>query len=310
MNTINAILHVPKTHVSRMEAVFFEEIGKDSTPVRNLLFFKDVTPDSFLDLILEGMKIWQYIYRLYLYDHISEAYDDILELNFTGKKLRIQAYPKELEEKLLRDMDPLFCLDPTGFSHFLSVVRLDGKYYYGLFSRQFYFRKPESKHPVSRSYYKISEAVQRFHIPLKGDFTVLDVGAAPGGWTEFMSKRVKQVIAVDPAELDFQRENVIHVPQMLGECIDDVKTYQPFNIILCDINQDPRETARLLNRVLPFLAARGHTLVTIKLVFKGHETRKQLIQEMRDRLTSHFENISVKWLLANTKGERTLFGKK
>lgn len=310
MTTINAILHVPETHVSRMKAFFSEEYDWDSTHVENFLFFKSVDPVSFLDSILEGTRVWRYIYRLYFYDHFSEAYDDILELNFTGKKLRIQAHPKELEEKLLRHMDPTFCLDPTGFSHFLSVARLDGKYYYGLYPRQFYFRKPEGKHPISRSYYKISEAVHRFHIPLKNDFTVLDVGAAPGGWTEFMSRRVKRVVAVDPAELDVQRKNVIHISQMLEDSIEEVEKYQPFDIILCDINQDPRETARLLNRVLPFFATPGYIVVTIKLVFKGTRARRKLIRETRTRLTTQFKNISVKWFLANTKWERTLCGKK
>lgn len=46
------------------------------------------------------------------------------------------------------------------------------------------------------------------------EWTVLDIGAAPGGWTSFLSNQVKKVIAVDPAEMDpivLKNENVIQL---------------------------------------------------------------------------------------------------
>lgn len=44
-------------------------------------------------------------------------------------------------------------------------------------------------------------------------FAVLDVGAAPGAWTEFLSKSVSHVVAVDPGKLDrnLLREGVTHI---------------------------------------------------------------------------------------------------
>lgn len=45
-------------------------------------------------------------------------------------------------------------------------------------------------------------------------FVGVDVGAAPGAWTEFLSPKIKKVIAIDPAELDpkvVSLPNVIHI---------------------------------------------------------------------------------------------------
>lgn len=61
------------------------------------------------------------------------------------------------------------------------------------------------------AYYKIFEAVKRFKIPLSKDWVVLDLEATPGGWAQHLSKRVKTVVAVDPAELLFKKENAIHI---------------------------------------------------------------------------------------------------
>ena len=51
---------------------------------------------------------------------------------------------------------------------------------------------------------------------------VVDVGAAPGGWSSFMADHSTQVIAVDPAEMDprvLQLPNVTHLSMSCDACV-------------------------------------------------------------------------------------------
>lgn len=52
---------------------------------------------------------------------------------------------------------------------------------------------------VSRAHYKLAQIDRRFQL-LKADLWVLELGAAPGGWTSYLAERVRggRVIAVDP----------------------------------------------------------------------------------------------------------------
>lgn len=54
---------------------------------------------------------------------------------------------------------------------------------------------------ISRAYYKIQEACLRFKVPLNETWKVLDLGAAPGGWSQWLSQVAHIVVAVDPANM-------------------------------------------------------------------------------------------------------------
>lgn len=54
---------------------------------------------------------------------------------------------------------------------------------------------------ISRAYYKIQEACLRFKVPLDETSKALDLGAAPGGWSQWLSQVAHIVVAVDPANM-------------------------------------------------------------------------------------------------------------
>jgi 23S rRNA C2498 (ribose-2'-O)-methylase RlmM len=72
-----------------------------------------------------------------------------------------------------------------------------------------YFRASNKKHlnVINRAEYKIKEAVEFFNIDLSKIKNTLDIGAAPGGWTHFLSNNNIKVVAVDKGYLDYEKFN-------------------------------------------------------------------------------------------------------
>ena len=63
---------------------------------------------------------------------------------------------------------------------------------------------------ASRAFYKLREAVFRFELP--SFKRVVDVGAAPGGWSQFCLRNgAELVVAVDPAALEVEDAKLVHV---------------------------------------------------------------------------------------------------
>src|SRR5207245_5904296 len=55
---------------------------------------------------------------------------------------------------------------------------------------------------ISRSEFKLLEALEVFGVTLPSGGRALDLGAAPGGWTRLLLEAGLRVVAVDPANLD------------------------------------------------------------------------------------------------------------
>ena len=69
-------------------------------------------------------------------------------------------------------------------------------------SRDFYVREAQAQGQVSRAHYKLLQIDQRFKL-VKPNARVLELGAAPGGWTNYLEERLSKglLIAVDPLEI-------------------------------------------------------------------------------------------------------------
>mmetsp|Transcript_5241 Transcript_5241/g.9072 ORF Transcript_5241/g.9072 Transcript_5241/m.9072 type:complete len:204 (-) Transcript_5241:1166-1777(-) len=68
-----------------------------------------------------------------------------------------------------------------------------------------YVRLAQQEGKVSRSYFKLQELDKRFSLFRKHNNNVVDLGAAPGGWTSYVAEnypRVSTVVAVDINPLD------------------------------------------------------------------------------------------------------------
>jgi 23S rRNA (uridine2552-2'-O)-methyltransferase len=94
--------------------------------------------------------------------------------------------------------------------------------------REYYYRKAKEEKFRSRASYKLLQAVKKYKF-IKPGYVVLDLGAAPGGWTQAARKLVEEsgfVLAVDLKQIEsFDESNVRTV-------IGDVSEPQTVKVIL------------------------------------------------------------------------------
>lgn len=126
---------------------------------------------------------------------------------------------------------------------------------------------------VSRSEFKLLEALEVFDIELPPRGVALDLGASPGGWTRVLRQRGQYVTAVDPGELDprVRRDSSVRHKRITAEAYlkDEPDT---FDIIVNDMRIDARDSARLMGTYATQLYRHGFAIVTLKLPEQGRET--------------------------------------
>ena len=69
--------------------------------------------------------------------------------------------------------------------------------------RDIYVRKSKAEGYRSRSVYKLQEIDNKFKI-FKNGISVIDLGAAPGSWSQFVSKKIKnaKILSIDLKEME------------------------------------------------------------------------------------------------------------
>jgi len=299
---VSVVLLSPKYEIS--EAIL-EIMGYSPTnyhKVKGDIFLFKYSFDNPLDALSFVKKLYSsylsaFINRYFITNSRTKKLSDVLKLQ-TGV-IRVVAFPKSLEKEVLEILEKNNVkLSPTKFDQVLFIVRLKDEYHYGLFPKEYFVRKREFK-TISRAYYKIAEAIDRFKIPINPEWKALDIGAAPGSWSDYLSQRVKLVVAVDPAELKIKRDNIIHIKKKIEDSFEDLERYKPFDLVTCDMNQDPREVAKILLKLFPFLNNPSYTIMTIKLIYKGKAANERIIKESLDILKEKYEILGVKKLVAN-----------
>lgn len=82
-----------------------------------------------------------------------------------------------------------------------------------------YVKKAQAEGYRSRAIYKLQEIDEREHV-LKPGMTVVDLGAAPGGWTQYVSKKLQgtgRIVALDILPMD----SLPDVEVLLGDFRDE-----------------------------------------------------------------------------------------
>lgn len=176
----------------------------------------------------------------------------------------------------------------------ISVTQIKNKVYYGLapasdnfsdwMGGMLHFRK--TKADVSRAKFKLLEAIVRFGLEFPASGLALDLGAAPGGWTQELLERGLKVIAVDTGELD---ERLLALPgiRFLQQNVKDLSFLptQQFDVITCDMSWDPFFSVKLLNGLIPNLRANGQVIMTVKLMGKRPlPTIRRVLDSMHKKL--------------------------
>ncbi len=145
---------------------------------------------------------------------------------------------------------------------------------------------------ICRAEFKLREAVRKFNIKLEGGMKALDLGAAPGGWSKVLQDYGLKVIAIDPADLD---KRLIGIEHFKGKSEDFITT-DKFDILVNDMNMDPRDSARITLSMKRFLKRGANVVFTAKLVNKNYE---RLISETKDIFKEAFNILSIKNLFHN-----------
>lgn len=239
--------------------------------------------------------------------------------NATAARLRVRGAPG-LKQKLLSDLPDRIELRPRDATHELTVDAVPAThctyYYVGCASLQEIFvgtaqlGDQGSKDEVCRAVHKLREAIQRF--ALKPFKRVIDVGAAPGGWSQVcLEHGAALVVAVDPAELDADvARGVTHVKRRL----EDAETLRAlgaaggrFDAVLCDANAHPAKMAKALEPVLPYLVAGATLVLTLKQPSSATKAAHEDDGEVEAALAAaRFRDLRSEWLWSNGRKERTL----
>ena len=89
--------------------------------------------------------------------------------------------------------------------------------------RDIYVRQSKVEGYRARSAYKLIEIDEKFKI-FKGGMNVIDIGAAPGSWSQYASKKVKsgKIISIDLKEM----ENIKNTIQIKGDFTKETIQYE------------------------------------------------------------------------------------
>ena len=153
---------------------------------------------------------------------------------------------------------------------------------------------------VSRAEFKLLEALEVFEVVIPPRATVLDLGAAPGGWTRILLERGCAVTAVDPAPLD---PRVADHPQLTYErrsihphSIPDFQTLTGFRLITNDMRMDASDVVQILLSLKPLLHPSGLVITSLKLPPRSmRETAERALK----RLGQGYEIIGARQLFHN-----------
>lgn len=173
---------------------------------------------------------------------------------------------------------------------FISIVKSDE-----LVTKELKIIKKYEERPLNRAEMKLREAIQEFRIGLKTNWRVLDIGAAPGGWTKVLAGKVKEVVAVDKGELD---ESVSSMPNVrhIRKRIEDAEELGAFDMIVNDMNLEPKISAEIMCKLSENMKPDGIGIMTIKFVTSN---RSKHVKEAIEILSKCFNNIETQRLLHN-----------
>jgi tRNA(Ser,Leu) C12 N-acetylase TAN1/23S rRNA U2552 (ribose-2'-O)-methylase RlmE/FtsJ len=152
--------------------------------------------------------------------------------------------------------------------------------------------------PVSRAQHKLREAVAAFGIPLSLDWRVLDMGSAPGGWASYLAREVREVVAVDPAELAEEVRGLPSIRHHRQHIEEFLASYagEPFDMVTNDMNVAPDRSARLMVEAVRLLRPGGWAVMTVKYVSRR---RRELREEAERSLAQAYEQIHFRRLRHN-----------
>jgi 23S rRNA (cytidine2498-2'-O)-methyltransferase len=162
----------------------------------------------------------------------------------------------------------------------------------------------QTSEQISRSEFKLLEALEVFGVTLPSEGWALDLGAAPGGWTRLLLEAGMSVVAVDPAKLDSRLAGHHRLEHYRGYADlfleEAIKRRRKFDVITSDMRMDARAAARLLVEASACLRTDGFSISVLKLPHATPEINplKNLREALR-LLNKHFGIVQARQLFHN-----------
>ena len=224
-------------------------------------------------------------------------------------KLRVQVFPKHLTGAVLKRVETgrVTC-DPREFNTVLNVVLADAVFHTSLVSRNFISSQVGSPHSICRAESKIEEALTRRGWNLNGTRLAVDVGAAPGGWSNYLASLVTQVIAVDKGDVICQSERVIHLRMSGDTAIAQLaESGERIDFFCCDANIQPETTLSIFKNACQIF--RGRFVLTLKNTYRLKKDWEASVEGVMYQLASSgCTEVQLDHLLSNTQLEITVSG--
>jgi len=150
--------------------------------------------------------------------------------------------------------------------------------------RDKFTRKAISEGYSARSVYKLKDIQNRFKIIKKGN-KILDLGAAPGAWSQFVIELGANVDAVDLNKVS--HGNYIRGDVMDNKLIESLN--ENYNVVLSDLAPKTIGVQKIDNEISYDLSMRALEIAKLKLKLGGHfvckifqsEYSKGFIEETR-----------------------------
>lgn len=103
--------------------------------------------------------------------------------------------------------------------------------------RESFFKKAQKEKVRARSYYKLEQIDKKFNL-IKNDISILDLGCAPGGWLEYIDKKVQKadVIGIDLLEVKNPKEFSENI-EIIEDDFNNLHEYtdKEFDLIISDM---------------------------------------------------------------------------
>lgn len=149
---------------------------------------------------------------------------------------------------------------------------------------------------ISRAEFKLLEALEVFGVDLPEQGRAVDLGAAPGGWTQVLHDRGLQVIAVDPARLDARLDGIAGIEHRAVTAQVFFTSQTPCDVLVNDMKMDSAASAALMCEAVPSLTPGGWAILTLKL--PAHDWEKRVHSAVR-RLEGAYSNVQARQLFHN-----------
>jgi len=322
-----------QTHFAKNDAQF---AVIETSKYPEYIFLQSSNPHNLCLALWNDKVLNKYMHQTYLIKWVTTDLNFIAHHNsLLGEHKIFKLFGDKRVINVLGPMIPLQIeLSPSEkkCTHILNVIKAYDKYYVGIFDKQHCFGSIATNiklhygefadSSVSRAYFKLREIFLREAAYFKDRriSVALDIGAAPGGWTKYLvDNGAKHVMSVDPGLLNLDAATmqcVTYYSKAIEKCVADgdlaafTEKHGKFDSIVCDANIEPTEAVGLINQLFPFLADHGYIVFTMKMRDRKKERKAASIEYCINALRASFENVKLRFLLANKPKERTLIATK